>query len=132
MSPLVVALLLFVLMLGLMAIRVPIAAAMFVAGVAGYLALSGWQPLMAHLKNYAYGRFSSYDLSVIPLFMLMGQFATQGGLSRSLFNFANALLGNFKGGMAMAAVVACALFGSVCGSSIATAATIGSVALPEM
>ena len=132
MSPLVVALLLFVLMLGLMAIRVPIAAAMFVAGVAGYLALSGWQPLMAHLKNYAYGRFSSYDLSVIPLFMLMGQFATQGGLSRSLFSFANALLGNFKGGMAMAAVVACALFGSVCGSSIATAATIGSVALPEM
>ena len=132
MSPLVVALLLFVLMLGLMAIRVPIAAAMFVAGVAGYLALSGWQPLMAHLKNYAYGRFSSYDLSVIPLFMLMGQFATQGRLSRSLFNFANALLGNFKGGMAMAAVVACALFGSVCGSSIATAATIGSVALPEM
>ncbi|HMN84239.1 MAG TPA: TRAP transporter large permease [Burkholderiaceae bacterium] len=132
MSPLIIALLLFVLMLGLMAIRVPIAAAMFVAGVVGYLWLSGWQPLIAHLKNYAYGRFSSYDLSVIPLFMLMGQFATQGGLSKSLFAFANALLGNFKGGMAMAAVVACALFGSVCGSSIATAATIGSVALPEM
>jgi C4-dicarboxylate transporter, DctM subunit len=62
----------------------------------------------------------------------MGQFATQGGLSRALFKFANALLGGFKGGMAMSAVVACAAFGAVCGSSIATAATIGSVALPEM
>jgi tripartite ATP-independent transporter DctM subunit len=111
---------------------VPIAVAMFVAGVIGYLTIAGWSPMIAQLKSYAYGRFSSYDLSVIPLFMLMGQFATQGGLSRSLFRFANALLGRFRGGMAMAAVVACALFGSVCGSSIATAATIGSVALPEM
>jgi C4-dicarboxylate transporter, DctM subunit len=126
------ALLLFAVMLVLMAIRVPIAAAMFVAGVVGYLAQAGWLPLVSHLKSFAYGRFSSYDLSVIPLFLLMGQFATQGGLSRALFKFANALLGGFKGGMAMSAVVACAAFGAVCGSSIATAATIGSVALPEM
>jgi len=68
----------------------------------------------------------------VPLFLLMGQFATQGGLSRALFKFAAAVLGNFRGGLAMASVVACAAFGSVCGSSIATAATIGSVALPEM
>jgi tripartite ATP-independent transporter DctM subunit len=132
MSPLLIALLLFALMLGLMAVRIPIAVAMFVAGVAGYLALAGWMPLASHLKTYTYARFSSYDLSVIPLFLLMGQFATQGGLSRALFRFAAAVLGSFRGGLAMAAVVACAAFGSVCGSSIATAATIGSVALPEM
>ena len=132
MDALTLALLLFATMLVLMAIRVPIAAAMFFAGLVGYVAMAGWLPLLNHLKSYAYGRFSSYDLSVIPLFLLMGQFATQGGLSRSLFTFANALLGGFRGGMAMAAIVACALFGAVCGSSIATAATIGSVALPEM
>jgi len=132
MGPLTLALLLFAVMLLLMAVRVPIAVAMFVAGITGYLIQAGWLPLSAHLKTYAYARFSSYDLSVIPLFLLMGQFATQGGLSRALFKFAAAILGNFRGGLAMAAVVACAAFGSVCGSSIATAATIGSVALPEM
>ena len=132
MTPITIALLLFAIMLILMAIRVPIAAAMFFAGLTGYLILAGWLPMINQLKSYAYGRFGSYDLSVIPLFLLMGQFATQGGLSKSLFKFANALLGGFRGGMAMAAVVACALFGAVCGSSIATAATIGSVALPEM
>ncbi len=132
MSPLLLALLLFGVMLVLMAVRVPIAAAMFFAGVVGYVAQAGWMPLSSFLKSYAYGRFSSYDLSVIPLFLLMGQFATQGGLSRALFKFASVVFGRFKGGLAMAAVVACALFGSVCGSSVATAATIGSVALPEM
>jgi C4-dicarboxylate transporter, DctM subunit len=132
MDALTMALVLFAIMLALMAIRVPIAAAMFFAGVTGYLIQAGYLPLINHMKSYAYGRFSSYDLSVIPLFLLMGQFATQGGLSRALFKFANAILGGFKGGMAMAAVVACAAFGAVCGSSIATAATIGSVALPEM
>ena len=132
MSPLLIALLLFVLMLSLMAIRIPIAVAMFIAGVAGYATLAGWMPLVSHLKTYTYARFSSYDLSVIPLFLLMGQFATQGGLSRALFKFAASLLGGFRGGLAMAAVGACAAFGSVCGSSVATAATIGSVALPEM
>jgi C4-dicarboxylate transporter DctM subunit len=132
MSPLMIALVLFLIMLALMAVRVPIAVAMFAAGFAGYLAQAGWLPVAAHLKTYAYARFSSYDLSVIPLFLLMGQFATQGGLSRALFRFAAAVLGNFRGGLAMASVVACAAFGSVCGSSIATAATIGSVALPEM
>ena len=132
MTPLTLALLLFVVMLVLMAVRVPIAVAMFAAGFLGYLLQAGWLPVAAHLKTYAYARFSSYDLSVIPLFLLMGQFATQGGLSRALFKFAAALLGNFRGGLAMASVVACAAFGSVCGSSIATAATIGSVALPEM
>jgi len=71
-------------------------------------------------------------LSVIPLFILMGQFATQGGLSKALFGLANALIGHLRGGMAMASVLACAAFGSICGSSVATAATVSQVALPEM
>lgn len=123
---------LFAAMLALMAVRVPIAIAMFAPGAAGYVILSGWTPLLAHLKGAVYGRLSVYDLSVIPLFMLMGAFAVHGGLSRALFDFANALLGRFKGGMAMAAVLACAAFGSISGSTVATTATIAQVAYPEM
>ena len=119
-------------MLVLMAVRVPIAIAMFVPGALGYIALAGWLPLLSHLKGAVYGRVSVYDLSVIPLFMLMGAFAVQGGLSKALFDFANALLGRFKGGMAMAGVLACAAFGSISGSTVATTATIAQVAYPEM
>jgi tripartite ATP-independent transporter DctM subunit len=119
-------------MLALMAVRVPIAISMFVPGALGYMALSGWLPLMSHLKGAVYSRVSIYDLSVIPLFMLMGAFAVHGGLSKALFDFANALLGRFKGGMAMAGVLACAAFGSISGSTVATTATIAQVAYPEM
>lgn len=132
MSTLSIGLTLFGAMLVLMAIRVPIAVAMFVPGALGYVALSGIDPLLAHLKGAVYGRVSVYDLSVIPLFMLMGAFAVQGGLSKALFDFANALLGRFKGGMAMAGVLACAAFGSISGSTVATTATIAQVAYPEM
>jgi len=89
-------------------------------------------PLLSHLKGAVYSRVSIYDLSVIPLFMLMGAFAVHGGLSKALFDFANALLGRFKGGMAMAGVLACAAFGSISGSTVATTATIAQVAYPEM
>jgi C4-dicarboxylate transporter, DctM subunit len=123
---------LFAAMLALMAVRVPIAIAMFVPGAIGYVVLSGWSPLLAHLKGAVYGRLSVYDLSVIPLFMLMGAFAVEGGLSRALFDFANAVLGRFRGGMAMAAVLACAAFGSISGSTVATTATVAQVAYPEM
>lgn len=119
-------------MLVLMAGRVPIAIAMFVPGAIGYVLLSGWLPLLSHLKGAVYGRVSVYDLSVIPLFMLMGAFAVQGGLARALFDFANAVLGRFKGGMAMAGVLACAAFGSISGSTVATTATIAQVAYPQM
>ena len=132
MSTLSVGLALFGAMLVLMAVRVPIAVAMFVPGAVGYVLLSGWSPLLAHLKGAVFGRLSVYDLSVIPLFMLMGAFALQGGLSRALFDFANAVMGRFKGGMAMAAVLACAAFGSISGSTVATTATIAQVAYPEM
>ena len=131
-SPLALTGLIFGLMLLLMALRTPIAIAMFAAGAAGYVLKAGWLPLASFLNTQAFARFASYDLSVIPLFILMGNFATQGGLSRALFQFAAAVMARFKGGLAMAAVMACAAFGAICGSSVATAATITQVALPEM
>jgi C4-dicarboxylate transporter DctM subunit len=124
--------LMFGAMLVLLAIRVPIGIAMLLTGVAGYVTLTGWSPLLNYLKTVAYSRFSVYDLSVIPMFLLMGQFASRGGLSQSLFNAANAVIGHWRGGVAMAAVGACAGFGAICGSSLATAATMGQVALPEL
>ena len=122
----------FGVMLVLMALRVPIAVSMFAAGVFGYLSQVGWLPFSNNVNGMAFARFASYDLSVIPLFILMGNFATQGGISKALFELAAALMGRFRGGLAMAAVMASAAFGAICGSSIATAATITSVALPEM
>ena len=132
MSALTIALTIFAIMLVLMAIRVPIAVAMFGAGAFGYILQSGWQPFASFLNTLSFARFASYDLSVIPLFILMGNFATQGGISKALFQFAAGIMGRFKGGLAMAAVLASAAFGSICGSSVATAATITGVALPEM
>ena len=119
-------------MLVLIALRVPIGAAMFAAGAAGYWAMVGDIALLSYLKGLLWARLSVYDLSVIPLFLLMGQLASEAGFSRTLFQAANTLLGHRQGGVAMAAVVACAAFGSICGSSVATAATMSQVALPEM
>jgi C4-dicarboxylate transporter, DctM subunit len=132
MSAIQLALSIFGIMLVLMAVRVPIAVTMFIAGGVGYVAQAGWLPLSSFLNNQAYARFASYDLSVIPLFILMGHFATQGGISKALFTFAAGVMGRFKGGLAMAAVLACAAFGAICGSSVATAATITNVAYDEM
>jgi C4-dicarboxylate transporter DctM subunit len=132
MTPIALTLLIFGIMLLLMALRAPIAVAMFAAGAVGYVLKAGWLPLASFLNTQAFARFASYDLSVIPLFILMGNFATQGGISRALFEFAAAVMARFRGGLAMAAVIACAAFGAICGSSVATAATITSVALPEM
>ncbi|MBK7655268.1 MAG: TRAP transporter large permease [Betaproteobacteria bacterium] len=125
-------LLIFGIMLVLMAVRIPISVAMFGAGTVGYLMQAGWGPFSSFLNTQAFARFANYDLSVIPLFILMGQFATQGGISKALFQFAASVMGRFKGGLAMAAVLACAAFGAICGSSVATAATITGVPLPEM
>jgi len=132
MTPLTLTLLIFAIMLLLMAIRVPISISMFTAGAIGYVLQAGWLPLANFLNTQAFARFASYDLSVIPLFILMGNFATQGGISKALFEVASAVMSRFRGGLAMAAVMACAAFGAICGSSVATAATITSVALPEM
>ena len=132
MSGLSVAVVTLVLMFLLMALRTPIAIAMFVSGSVGYVLQTGWEPYANFMNSMAFARFASYDLSVIPLFILMGQFATQGGISKALFEFTATLLAKFKGGLAMAAVMASAAFGAICGSSVATAATITGVALPEM
>jgi len=121
-----------VVMMAMLALRVQIGIAMFLTGAIGYVWVSGLDPLLAYLKNAPYGRFSLYDLSVVPLFLLMGQFATHGGLSRALFKAGNAFIGHWKGGMAMAGVASCAGFGAICGSSLATAATMSHVVLPEL
>jgi len=132
MSGLGVGLSMFAAMLALMAVRVPIAIAMFVPGAVGYVYLASDAALLSHLKGAAFARLNVYELSVIPLFLLTGQFAIHGGLSRSLFRLAAALVGHFRGGLAMAAILASAGFGAICGSSVATAATVTHVAFPEM
>lgn len=119
-------------MLVLMALRVPIAAAMFIPGALGYAWQSSDAALLNLVKGSAVARLTVYELSVIPLFLLMGQFATQGGLSRALFRAAAAWVGHWRGGLAFAAILAAAAFGSVCGSSVATCATITQVAYGEM
>ena len=95
----------FGVMLALMVVRVPIGIAMFIVGAAGYVYLTGGNALalLNSLKNLAYARLSNYDLVVIPLFLLMGQFATHGGLSKALFRFVGAFLGHFRGGVATVA-----------------------------
>lgn len=122
----------FVAMIALMALRVPIAAAMFIPGLAGYWLMSDSATSLNFLKGSAVARLTVYELSVIPLFLLMGQFATQGGLSRDLFKAAAAVVGHVRGGLAMASVLSAGAFGAVCGSSVATSATITQVAYPEM
>ncbi|MCR5868407.1 MAG: TRAP transporter large permease [Aquincola tertiaricarbonis] len=132
MSAATVGLTMFGAMLVLMAIRTPIAVAMFVPGAIGYWAMTNELALLNMLKGSAVARLTVYDLSVIPLFLLMGQFATQGGLSRDLFKAAAAFVGHIRGGLAMAAILSAAAFGAVCGSSVATSATITQVAYPQM
>ena len=119
-------------LVALIAIRVPIAHAMLLVGATGIAVLSGPAILLSQLKTLPYSQFSIYDLSVLPMFILMGNLASRAGLSRDLFRAANAWLGWMRGGVAMAAIAACAGFGAVCGSSLATASTMGQVALPEL
>lgn len=123
----------FPVLLFLVFLRAPIALAMIGVGVGGtYLVIGTPMMTLNQLKTLTYGTFSNYSFSIIPLFLLMGQFATLSGMSTSLFKAAESFLGHRKGGVAMSAVGACAGFGAICGSSLATAATMGQVALPEM
>ena len=123
----------FPLLLLMIFIRIPIGLSMLVCGLGGaWMVYGSYMPILSQLKQMTYSTFSSYSLSVIPLFLLMGQFAALGGLSQALFKAAEAWIGHRKGGVAMAAVGACAGFGAICGSSLATAATMGQVALPEL
>ena len=123
----------FPVLLVLVFLRAPIALAMIGVGVGGTWLVIG-TPMMTlnQLKTLTYGTFSNYSFSIIPLFLLMGQFATLSGMSAALFRAAESFLGHRRGGVAMSAVGACAGFGAICGSSLATAATMGQVALPEL
>lgn len=122
----------FAALLGLLAVRIPIGVSMLAVGTVGYLMIAGPTALLSYFKTEAYWRFTNDDLSVVPLFLLMGQFAAKAGLSRALFQAANVWLGHRRGGIAMAAVGGCAGFASISGSSLATAAIMGQVALPEL
>jgi tripartite ATP-independent transporter DctM subunit len=134
MSGMAIGLTVFAGLMVLLVVRIHVGVGMFFAGSAAFLAMNqgDFSALLFTLNNLAYARLSNYDLAVIPLFMLMGQFATHGGLSKALFRCAAAFIGHFRGGLAMAATGACAGFGAICGSSLATAATMGQVALPEL
>lgn len=132
MSSLELGLLFTVLLFTLLALRVPIAVAMLAVGLAGYVAIAGWSPALNYLNSAAYDKFSNYTFSIVPLFLLMGEFATNAGLSQLLFRSANTWLGHRRGGIAMAAIGGSAGFGAIAGSSLATAATMAQVALPEM
>lgn len=118
----------------LLLFRVHIGITMLIGGAACFWAVNNGDlsSLLFTLNDLAYSRLSNYDLAVIPLFVMMGQFATHGGLSRSIFRCASAFIGHWKGGMGMSAIGACAGFGAICGSSLATAATMSHVALPEL
>jgi tripartite ATP-independent transporter DctM subunit len=119
-------------LLALIAVRVPIAYTMILVGIVGTSLQSSPTIVLYQLKDLAYSQFANYDLSVLPMFILMGGLASRCGLSRDMFRAANAWMGRLPGGVAMAAVAACGGFGAVCGSSTATASTMGQVALPEL
>lgn len=131
-DPMLMGALSFAVLIGLIMLRIPIAYAMILVGGVGVALVNGPGLVMNQLKTLAWGQFSIYDLSVVPMFVLMGALASRAGLSQALFRAAEAWTGGLRGGAAMAAIAACAGFGSVCGSSLATASTMGRVALPEL
>lgn len=122
----------FSILLVLMLLGLPIAFAMLIVGFVGLVGLLGWAPAVAMLAQTTLDTGRAYDLSVVPLFILMGTFITRAGISDDLYTASNAWLGHFRGGLAMATVVACGGFSAVSGSSLATAATMAKVALPSM
>jgi tripartite ATP-independent transporter DctM subunit len=116
----------------LIALRVPIGVAMIVVGMVGYVSIAGVVPLLSFLKTEMYWRFSSFDFSVIPLFLMMGSFANRAGVTAALFRAASAFIGHMRGGLAMAAIGGCTAFGAISGPSLATAAMMGQVTLPQL
>jgi tripartite ATP-independent transporter DctM subunit len=116
----------------LLTLRVPIGVALAAAGLCGYAAIDGWGKTLRLAASIPFELASAYSLAVVPLFILMGAVASRAQMSRELFEAANALFSGFKGALANATIGACAAFGSICGSSVATAATFSQVAIPEM
>jgi len=113
-------------------LRIPLAVAMAISGVVGMGLMRGWMPAFASTSQVIFETGFHYVLSVIPLFVLMGNFVARAGMAKELFTAANAFVGHRRGGLAMASIIASGGFGSICGSSIATAATMTRVAFPEM
>lgn len=132
MSPTTVGIIGIVVMLAIFMTKMPVAFVMTLVGFVGFGCLISFSGSMTMLPSNFYDSFSSYELTTIPLFVLMGQLAFNGGISRKLYNTAYRFLGNVKGGLAMATVSTCTAFGAVCGSSPATAATMATVGMPEM
>ncbi|MEJ2040285.1 MAG: TRAP transporter large permease subunit, partial [Desulfosarcinaceae bacterium] len=112
--------------------RMHIGISMTLVGFVGFAWIVGWDPALGLLRTVPYSTFASQGMSVIPLFILMGSFAFAAGMSEDLYRTVHNMLGHLKGGLAMATVVACACFAAISGSSLATAATLGRVAMPEM
>lgn len=127
-----IGLLMFVGALLAIGLRMTVSGAMLLVGGLGYAAINGWMPLLNALKSMTYSKFANNTMAVLPLFLLMGEFATQGGMNSRLFRAARAWFGHWRGGLAVATIGGCAAFGAICGSSLATAATMSKVALPEM
>lgn len=122
----------FIAMFVLMALRVPIGIAMGLVGVFGFASVRGLMPALNLLTTSPFRVVTDFNLTLVPFFILMGVFATNSGMSRELFRTGNAWLGSFRGGLALATISACAGFAAICGSSVATAATMTRIALPEM
>ncbi|MBT3551820.1 MAG: TRAP transporter large permease [Rhodospirillaceae bacterium] len=116
----------------LLALRMPVALAMALVGVVGFGIMNGWGPAVSMLADEAFVISNNYELIVIPLFILMGNFASTSGMSRDLYNAAYAWFGHWRGGLASATIAACAGFAALSGSSVASAVTMGRVSLPEM
>ena len=132
MDPFLIGVIGIVILIILLFSRMPIGVGMAIVGFFGFAAVVGFEPALGVLRTVPYTTFSEHSLSVIPLFLLMGAFAFQSGMSEDLFNAVYKWLGHFRGGVAMATIVACACFAAISGSSLATAATLGAIALPEM
>src|SRR5213592_1051165 len=127
-----VAVLGFVLLFVLMLLRVPVGMAMGLVGVTGYAYIIGGGPALKNVGHTSMRTVTDYNFAVVPLFLLMGAFATTSGMSRELFRSANTFLGHLRGGLGIATIAACGGFAAICGSSVATAATFSKVAYPEM
>ena len=122
----------FIALFALLFAGIPIAFGMVIVGTVGFAYLSGLPPALAMIGQVAFDTVLSYEFSVLPLFILMGNFVSRSRLSEELYAASHACLGHRRGGLAMATIVACARFSAVCGSSLATAATMSKVAMPSM
>src|SRR4030066_1941087 len=132
MDPVNVGIIGIILLVFLFLLRVPVAFSMAIVGFAGFSYLSSFHAGLKLLARDFFEQFSNFPLSAIPMFILMGSFAFASGIGKRLYDAAYTIFGNLRGGLTMATVVACGFFAAICGSTAATAATIGKIAPPEL